>query len=439
MRQGLRHRLKQWRPAFAVAQLREAIRERLSQVDEQWKRQRVVSLQPAGASRGNVLLSYILEPFLLKPGQSVPNTHTNLWESQQIAQTFLDLRYCVDVIDFENRSFVPEKEYSIFIDVRWNLQRLASCLGKGCLKIHHVDVCHILYQNNAESRRLLELQQRKGVTLQPRRFEPPNLAIEHADCATVLGNRFTLDTFRYAKKPLFPVPLSNPLLYPWPENKDFEACRKRYLWFGSGGLVRKGLDLVLDAFAGMPDYELVVCGPVSKEADFEKAYYRELYQTPNIRSIGWVDVASPEFLEIARQSLGMIYPSCAEGQCGGVITSLHAGLIPVISYESGVDVHDFGVILPNCSIREIQDSVRRVSNLPASQLEEMARDAWEYARSHHTKEIFSQAFRNVIERIIEAHQAGTLALDAEGKSPEGGRMRQPRSEQPDTREQTLAL
>ena len=88
----------------------------------------------------------------------------------------------------------------------------------------------------------------------PRRFEIPNLAIEHADCATILGNEFTINTFRYANKPLYPVPIVPAASYPWPDGKDFDACRKRFLWFGSGGLVRKGLDLVLEAFVGMPDY-----------------------------------------------------------------------------------------------------------------------------------------------------------------------------------------
>ena len=35
-------------------------------------------------------------------------------------------------------------------------------------------------------------------------------------------------------------------------------------------MVHKGLDLVLEAFAGMPEYHLTVCGPVAKEKDFER-------------------------------------------------------------------------------------------------------------------------------------------------------------------------
>ena len=63
-----------------------------------------------------------------------------------------------------------------------------------------------------------------------------------------------------------------------------------------------------------------------------------------------------------------------------------------MSYESSVDVHDFGMILPDSSIQEIRNAVRRVSDLPASQLEQMARGAWEYARANHTREKFAQEY-----------------------------------------------
>ena len=365
-----------------------------------------ISLQSAGPSRGNVLLSYLPEPLIhQQEGLAIANKHSQQWESMLMVRTFLEMNYSVDVIHWQNDWFQPEKDYSFLIDLRWNLQRLAPLLDPGCHKIMHIDVCHILYQNAAEATRLLDVQRRRGVTLTPRRFEWPNLAIEHADCATVLGNEFTMDTFRYAGKPLYPVPIVPCASYPWPEGKDFGACRKRFLWFGNGGFVRKGLDLVLEVFARMPDYHLTICGPLDGDEDFVKAYHKELFETPNIESIGWVDTDGPDFKEICRNSLALIYPSCAEGQCGGVVTAMHAAVIPVISYESGVDTNDFGITLPGCSLQEVEDAVRQVSELPETRLEEMARSAWEYARRNHTREKFARDFRAVIEGILNPSAA----------------------------------
>ncbi|BAZ26790.1 group 1 glycosyl transferase [Kalymmatonema gypsitolerans NIES-4073] len=362
---------------------------------------RVVSLKPEQPSQGNVLLSYRIEPFFLKPNEPIPNDHTWHWECRQIAQTFLDLGYCVDVIQFHNHKFVPKKDYAFFIDIRHRLEALSPLLNKDCVKIFHSDTAHILFHNAAESNRLLALQQRRGITLSPRRFEPPNLGIEYADCATVLGNEFTINTFSYAKKPIYRVPISTTGVYPWPEEKDFEACRKNFLWFGSGGLVHKGLDLVLDAFAQMPEYHLTICGPVNKEEDFEKAFYNELYYTPNIHTFGWIDITSSKFIEIANNCVGIIYPSCSEGGGGCVITCMHTGLIPIVSYEASVDVHDdFGVILKESSVEEIKNSLRMIASLSPLELKIMARKAWEFVRANHTREKFTESYRNTIEKIL---------------------------------------
>ncbi|MFH7030251.1 MAG: glycosyltransferase [Heteroscytonema crispum UTEX LB 1556] len=365
---------------------------------------RVVSLKPEQPSQGNVLLSYRIEPFFLKPGEPLPNDHTWHWECQQIARTFLDLGYCVDVIQFHNHKFVPQKDYAFFIDIRCQLERLSPLLNQDCIKILHSDTAHILFHDTAECNRLLALQQRKGITLSPNRFELPNLGIEHANCAIVLGNEFTINTFRYANKPIYRVPISTTEVYPWPEEKDFEACRKHFLWFGSRGLVHKGLDLVLDAFVEMPEYHLTICGPVNQEKDFEKAFYNELYNTPNIHTVGWVDISSPKFVEIANSCVGTIYPSCSEGGGGCVITCMHAGLIPIVSYQASVDVDDdFGVILQESSVAEIKNSLRAIASLPASELKIMARNAWEFVRANHTREKFVESYRKTVGKIITNH------------------------------------
>lgn len=364
-----------------------------------------VSLKTKNPIRGNVLLSNVIDPFLLNPGHPVSNAHTHDWEALQIAQTFLDLGYCVDVIRWTNDRFVPTKDYAVFIDSRYNFARLVPLLNKACLKIMHIDTAHWLFHATAQYRRLQALQQRRGVALQPAKMVYPNRAIEQADCATMLGNDFTLSTYRYAHKPIYRTPISTTNLYPWPQGKDFEACRKHFLWFGSGGLVHKGLDLVLEAFAEMPEYHLTVCGPIQEEKDFEEAFATELYHTPNIRTVGWVDVSGSEFMQITRNCLGLIYPSCSEGGGGSVITCMHAGVIPLVSYESSVEVDDFGFLLKDCSIEHIKNSIRMVAGLPAQELQERARRAWEYARANHTREKFAEEYRKVITTILATHKA----------------------------------
>jgi glycosyltransferase involved in cell wall biosynthesis len=112
-----------------------------------------------------------------------------------------------------------------------------------------------------------------------------------------------------------------------------------------------------------------------------------------------VEVNSQQFLDVTKNCCALIYPSCSEGQAGSVITCLQAGIIPVISYESGVNVEDFGIILTDCSHAEIESAIKRISSKPNQQLEEMSRKAREYARSNHTKEKYLEEFGKIITMI----------------------------------------
>ncbi len=381
-----------------VRRLAERELRKLRGIDE-----RVVRLAAAGGpARARALFSYIVDPFLLPAGSELPHSHTHFWESWTMARTLAELGFEVDAIHWTNRTFVPREPYELFVDVRLNLERLGPALGADCLKVMHAETAHPSFYNPAQRARLAALASRRGIRLAPFKLLEENRAIEHADCATLVGNERTQATYRFAGKPLFPVPISQPLLYPFPEDKDFAAARHGFLWFGSGGMVHKGLDLVLDAFAGLPGHRLEVCGPVERERAFEAAYARELYRTPNIRTHGWIDIAAPGFLALTRGALALVYPSCSEGQNGGTVTCLHAGLLAVVTPEVGVDVApSFGVLLDQPSVEAIRAAVVALSERAPGELAAMARAAWRFARDHHTRERFAAEYRRAITQILE--------------------------------------
>lgn len=361
--------------------------------------QDVVTLISETGSDKNVLLSYITHPFKVERESHKFYSHTNMWECQQIAKTWVKHGYNVDIIDWDNKSFLPKKEYPVFIDIHSNMERLAPILGDNCEKILHITGAHWQFQNRAEMERLSDLKSRRGIELNPRRQVPPSLGIEYADCATILGNVFTQGTFAYSGKPLYPIPLSTTVQYPYYE-KNFDKIKKNFLWLGSSGMVHKGLDIVLDAFSELPDYHLTICGPVNREDDFEKVYYKELYQSKNIKTLGFIDVRSDHFLDVIKNTSALIYPSCSEGQAGSVITCLHAGLIPLVSYESGVDVDDFGIILQKSSVDEVVESIKILSQKPNEKLRRMSKSAWLYARTHHTREKFAECYNAFVDNIL---------------------------------------
>lgn len=362
---------------------------------------RVARLPAQGEKRGHALVSFWIEPYLLPPDAEVPYSHTHYWESREVGRIWSELGFDVDAIHWTNLDFEPQVDYDVFVDVRLNLERLAPKLGPDCLKLQHIETGHYEFHNRAQMRRLAMLEERRGFRIRPQKLIEPNRAIENADFATTTGNEFTIGTYAHAGKEIRHVPISAPRLFPSPEAKDFEACRHRWLWFGSGGLVHKGLDLVLDAFREMPDHELVVCGPIQAERDFERAYAKELYGTPNIRTLGWVDIAGDTFREVVSSCAGLVYPSCSEGGGGSVITCLHAGLVPILTWETSVDFGDWGVRLADDSVDTIREAVRRTAAEPAERLRELATNAWRHARETHSREMFHRAYREAAETYLD--------------------------------------
>lgn len=364
----------------------------------------VVSLRAAGAAKGHVLISYNNEGFLYKQrGEVVPISHPSFYKTMVMAQTFIDLGYDVDVIHCENQRFVPWKPYAVVVDVRFNLQRLNAYLPDDCIKIFHCDTAQTVYQNVAEMNRLLAFQRRKGITVPANRLETPHLGIDHAHYLTTCGNEFTINTYAYSGKPMFRLPSITQTTWPWFENKDFEACRHRFVWYGSRGMVHKGLDLVLEAFAQLPECHLTIVGPVLNEPEFVHAYRDELFHTPNITCVGWLDKSGDQFQNILEQSIAHVFLSCSEAGAAAVIETMAAGVIPLVTAEASVDVEDFGVLLEDASIEAITRDVRKIAGMSGDELRRMSRKAWEEAHLNHTKEQFERSYRATVETILAKH------------------------------------
>jgi glycosyltransferase involved in cell wall biosynthesis len=364
----------------------------------------VISLQVSGRAKGNVLVSYANQGLIMmRRGLPVPTSHEQYWKTIAMAQTFIDLGYNVDVIHAQNQQFIPWKRYDVVVDTRFNLQRLSPYLHQDCIKILHCDTAHIVFHNAAEMNRVLNLQERKGVTIPPNRFERPNLGAEFADYITTCGNEFTMRTYRYANKPVHNLPITVDVKWPPPKEKDFEQCRTRFFWFASRGMVHKGLDLVLDAFVGMPEYHLTIVGPVEDEPEFVQLYRNELYYRSNIKFVGWMQKENAEFRRLLECSVAHVFTSCSESGAACVLETMGAGLIPIVNYESSVDVDDFGILLKSASIEDIREGVRTIANMPAVELKRRAMRAWEKVQSTYTRENFADSYMALMQTILARH------------------------------------
>ena len=77
------------------------------------------------------------------------------------------------------------------------------------------------------------------------------------------------------------------------------------------------------------------------------------YETPNIHTHGWIDITGPDFARLASETLGVVYPSCAEACCGSVINVMHAGVIPIVSRQTGIGDNLFDASTKFLNKREV--------------------------------------------------------------------------------------
>lgn len=363
-----------------------------------------ISLKPQAPSKGVILLSYLTTPFTLTPKEKVTDPHTSYAECAKIAELFLNRGYEVDIIDWNNTTFIPKKPYKVCIDIQKNLERLEHFLPKDCVKIMHIVSAYSKFQNEAEMDRLRRIESRRGIKLTPHRQDVISLNPKYATFLEGFGNKTIHATYARFGKSIFPIPASVAHEFSFPDTKNFEEKKKNFMWFGGGGAVHKGLDLVLEAHSRMPGTKLYIMGPIAKEKDFASAYANELsspnvvlFGRPKVDARGNMTVDGKPFNEITNECVAMVYPSCSEGTSGAVIQAMHAGLIPIVTPETGLSEISPAIILKEASVESIQTEMRKIINTPGDNLRSQAYEIWSFARKNNTMAKFEEAYAEFID------------------------------------------
>jgi glycosyltransferase involved in cell wall biosynthesis len=360
---------------------------------------RLRSAAPGPARRA--LLSYIVHPFVLPPDHPDRLRFSNIGLAICIAETLQDMGFDVDVIDNADVTYRSDETYDlVLVHGGVNFESLLRNLLGDAKLVYFSTGSHWAFHNEAEVRRFADLRARRGIDLPLDRYIRHSEARANvlADQIVCLGNESARET--YARYPSV-IALNNaasPDKFYGMLSKDFDAGRRRFLYFGSVGNVHKGLDLLLEAFTGL-DADLYICGTM--EPEFRTAFAREL-ALPTVHDMCWVELRSATFYELMSACNCAILPSASEGQPGGIVECMHRGLIPIVSRETHVDVRDHGIVLPDCSVGSIRAVVTEVMARPASWHEAASAGTYQEAITDFTPEVFHSRFRDAMEAVLEA-------------------------------------
>jgi glycosyltransferase involved in cell wall biosynthesis len=346
----------------------------------------------------NALLSYLIAPFL----NTIQNNHSNNQECYTIAQILNELKFNVDIINWDNKSMLPLKHYDIIIDNHNNLERLAFYFTANTHKIFHATNALWLYQNQVEYKRCFEFFLRTGVAIPPSRLTTAGNSAQYADAISMFGNEFTKSTYGEYGNKVYHLPMS---VTTTPEilfNRNYVEAKVNFLWLNSHGALLKGLDVAIEAFSEMPYLKLHVCGDLEADSVFFETKANQLAATSNIILEGWVDISSERFSELVTSCAWIINTSFSEGGGGSTLNCMAKGLIPIISRSASITLpEETGFYIEQNDAEHLISLINEVSQLPEQSMETMSRNVYNFVKINHSLENFRAKYKEFLLKVIE--------------------------------------
>ena len=346
------------------------------------------------------LICYIVYPFLYS---NAAVGHTNQQEVRVMAQILHEMGYDIDIINTRYTGELIPDEYEVMIGSGSAFDDACSrCVG-GTKKIYYLTEASPYFANVAELQRLRNFQKRNHCELPferqaNNRFDLQTLAL--MDAAICIGNQWTMSTYEGMFQKIYPLDVSGFQLNIQP---DFESeignMQKNFMWYGGAGPVHKGLDLCIEAFRKLPDLNLHIVGePNEKFYDF---YRKDIEEGQNIYYYGFLNKDSQEFLDVCKTCAYCVSPSCSEGQSTSVLTAMFAGMIPVCTVQTGIDLEKCGgVYIEDIEIDGVCELLRSLSQYTEDEVKQRRMAAYEYVCQEHTLDSYRRNMEYILSDIM---------------------------------------
>lgn len=306
------------------------------------------------------------------------NTHQNNDEIILLIKSLNLNGYKVDLVDREYHGVIPEKHYDIFIGLAaGNSGFLFNKIAEKLTKTIIIPLC--LGPNPLTSNRLINsrynffYKRNKligsliGNIPQMRLITKIDFdkTLKLSDLLLVIGTKHTFsnETYLEFEKPLFNyIPLIKKRRFKLDPRKNLN----NFICFAGNGFIVKGVDLVVDVFLDLPHLNLEIYGPAS-DSLFLEYYSEKIKNSKNIKYKGFIDIESKEFEIACNSNSFQIFLSCSEGMATSVLTCVRYGIVPIITYETSIDVDKFGYIIkeddPQKIIAKAKEYVQTASKM----------------------------------------------------------------------------
>ena len=351
------------------------------------------------------LLYYKTDAFYRENSRNF-SRHTNGWESIEIVRILNKLGYVVDVIDRSVKNHEPKNIYDLFIgNASGNSGKYFSKYAKNlsrAIKIAYLTGPEPSLSNKLVKERYDQFFIRTKIKAEYMRISsiPFNDFANESDYFFCIGeeDQFSYNSYKKYNKKIYSIkPSSNPKFNF--NNKWFKSRNKNeFLCIAGSSLICKGVDLLIESFKNMPELTLHICGP--EEEGLSQAYKTLIKKKNNINFYGIVDMNGEFIQKLAAKCAYSILNSAAEGCCTSMTSSMNMGLVPIINYEVGINIKNFGFKIPYKKnfIKDIQDICKKASNLSDLEYQNRVHECLIDAKNYSTKS-FTESFTNALIKI----------------------------------------
>lgn len=358
-----------------------------------------------------VLMCHLPETFT---GKELPKYHSNFTECYTIARCFDRLGYSVDCVS-RTKTGIDYSQYDIVFGINGNAFMGAFSANEKVkpLKIFYSVGAETFFNYRETSLRNKDFHNRHGLwLLSSNRYVPGDVRTYYeanlSDAVICLGDEYVFSHFvaeekqngKYRWLPAFFFPTVKPTI-----KKDFAQCRKEILWFGSSGMIHKGLDIAIDFATAHPEYTLHICGGSRQETDFWNYYMPKIKANKNIHLHGFVDIESEKYAQILSICGILLNPTISEGGAVSVLNVLGNGaLLPVYSEATGIALSEVGVCVPNVTYKDFEDALLKIESMPVNEFEQKALEAHRLVKDYYTIEKYEEHMYALLKEIIEKNK-----------------------------------
>lgn len=341
-----------------------------------------------------VLVSYIPDVFIRTDDAAFMNGHQNRREMVRIVEVLNSQAYNVYIMDCNSEDVPKEYDFKMVFGVEPGFS--AACeLYPNAKKLYYATGAYWEHQNNSIKQRTDAFNLMHAANFPYQRLVEYKGQLEQADRIVQIGSSFTIQSYpEFLQSKIIILHQSCQL-----DNKSIKVMPKRsyssnFLYIGGGGVILKGLDLLLDYFISHSEFTLHVLGHVDQE--LLDIYAGKIKS--NIKFYGFLDITSDRFVDICSLCNFLLYPSCTEGSPGAVINSMYNGVIPIVSRWAAFDtIEQGGILIGELSDIGIAAAIGKIKSLKDSDITRMSNYCCNYAKIHFNINRFSEEFALIIQ------------------------------------------